>query len=126
MCKNKTRKMPWISKEKCIGCGVCVKICPAGAISMKEGKAEINMENCIRCGKCHDVCSYEAVRHDGERIPIEVKENVEKTKRLMENFKTEKEKQEFLGRMKKYFNKEKIVAEKTLEKIKNIMEDKNA
>ncbi|ODS35484.1 ferredoxin [Candidatus Altiarchaeales archaeon WOR_SM1_SCG] len=118
--------MPWISKEKCIGCGVCVKICPAGAISMKEGKAEINMENCIRCGKCHDVCSYEAVRHDGERIPIEVKENVEKTKRLMENFKTEKEKQEFLGRMKKYFNKEKIVAEKTLEKIKNIMEDKNA
>jgi len=126
MCKNKTRKMPWISKEKCIGCGVCVKICPAGAISMKEGKAEINMENCIRCGKCHDVCSYEAVRHDGERIPIEVKENVEKTKRLMENFKTEKEKQEFLRRMKKYFNKEKIVAEKTLEKIKNIMEDKNA
>jgi hypothetical protein len=118
--------MPWINNEKCIGCGVCIDVCQVGAISMKDEKAEIDMEKCIRCGKCHDACSYEAVRHDKERIPIEVKENVEKTKKLMENFKTEKEKQEFLSRMKKHFNKEKIVAEKTLEKIENLMGDKNA
>jgi len=92
---------------------------------MKNGKAEIDMENCIRCGKCHEVCPYEAVRHDKERIPIEVKENVCKTKKLMENLKTTDEKRAFLGRMKKHFNKERIVAEKSLEEIKILMNDKN-
>ena len=118
--------MPWVDKEKCIGCEACIEVCQVGAISMKEGKAEIDMEECIRCGKCHEACPHEAVRHDGERIPIEVKENVDKAKKMMENFKTKKEKQAFLSRMKKHFNKEKIVAEKSMEKIKNLIEDKNA
>lgn len=111
-------KMPWIDKNKCSGCGICVRECPVSAISMKEGKAKIDMDKCIRCGKCHEVCPKEAVRHDSEKIPQEVEENLEKTKKLMENFETEEEKKAFLGRMIKHFNKEKIVAEKTLEKIK--------
>jgi len=118
--------MPWIDKEKCIGCQACIQVCTVGAIQMKDRKAEINMDKCIRCGKCHDACPQDAVRHDSERIPIEVKENVEKTKESMKNFKTEEEKKAFLERMIKHFNKEKLVAEKTIEKIQNIMEDKNA
>ena len=111
--------MPWVNKNKCTGCGLCVRQCPVNAISMKEGKAEIDMDKCIRCGKCHDICPQEAVRHDKERIPMEVEENLNKTKKLMENFKTNEEKKAFLERMLKYFNKEKIVAEKTIEEIKD-------
>jgi ferredoxin len=112
--------MPWIDKNKCVGCGVCVSVCPMGSISLKEGKAEIDMEKCIRCGKCHDVCPQDAVRHDSEKIPLEVEENINKTKDLMKNFKTEEEKKAFLVRMIKHFNKEKKVAEKTIEEINKI------
>jgi ferredoxin len=112
--------MPWVSKERCIGCGICVEKCPADAIFMKEGKAEIDMEKCIRCGKCHEFCPQNAVRHDSEKIPQEVKENIEKTKELMKNFKTEEEKQAFLGRMKKHFDKEKAVAEKSIEELEGL------
>ena len=111
--------MPWVDKEKCIGCQACVQVCPVGAIQMKDGKAEIDMDKCIRCGKCHDICPQNAVRHDSEKIPMEVKQNLDNTKQLMKNFKTEEEKKAFLGRMIKHFNKEKTVAEKTIEKIKD-------
>jgi ferredoxin len=56
------------------------------AISMKEEKAEINMKKRIRCGKCHDVCPQKTVRHDSEKIPFEVEENIKKTKELLKNF----------------------------------------
>lgn len=59
--------MPWIDKERCIGCGICVDECPADAISIENGKAIIDMEKCIRCGKCHDACPHNAVRHDSEK-----------------------------------------------------------
>lgn len=115
--------MPWIDQERCIGCGICVGICPTGAISVNDGKAGIDMEKCIRCGKCHDACPHDAVRHDSERIPLEVKENLRETRALMKNFRGSKEKEAFLERMAKHFNKERVVAEKTLEEIKKLMVD---
>jgi len=112
--------MPWVDKEKCAGCSTCVDSCPVGAIGMKNGKAEIDMGKCIRCGKCHETCPQHAVRHDSEKIPQEVEENVEWAKGLMKHCKTGKERKEFLERMVKHFNKEKKVAEKSLERIKQI------
>ena len=116
--------MPWVDEEKCVGCNVCVEKCPVKAISMKDEKAKINMDKCIHCGTCHSVCSQEAVRHDGEKIPENVKSNIEKTKRFMElcakYLGDIKEKTKCLERMKKYFNKEKLVAEKTLEELKKL------
>ena len=83
--------------------------------------AEINMNDCIRCGKCHDVCPEEAVRHDSEKIPDEVKANVEKTKNFMDAcakyLGDVEEKQKCLNRMIKHFNQDKIVAEKTIEEL---------
>jgi ferredoxin len=114
--------MPWIDKKKCIGCGACLNICPPGAISFRDGKAEIDMSKCIRCGKCHDICPHDAVRHDSERIPFEVRENIKETMELMKNFKG-KEKKAFLERMVKHFNKERAVAENTLKEIKKLMVD---
>ena len=113
--------MPWISEDKCVGCGICVERCPVGAISMTADKAVIDMEGCIRCGVCHKACSYEAVRHDSERIPLDVDANVDMTRRFMsaciEHLKDESEGPKCLNRMKKHFNKQKIVAEKTLERL---------
>ena len=116
--------MPWVDKKKCIGCGICVRECPVNAIIMEDGKAEIDMKKCIRCGKCHEVCLREAVRHDSEKIPFEINENINKTKKLMENFNTKDEKIAFLERTIKHYNKEIKVAEKTIEKIKNLTEVK--
>ena len=116
--------MPWIDLEKCTGCKICVDKCPVDTILIENSKANINMDNCIRCGTCHSVCSQEAVRHDGEKIPEDIKTNIELTKQCMEDcakyLGDVSEKAKCLGRMKKYFNKEKIVAEKTLEELEKL------
>lgn len=114
--------MPWVDESKCTGCGLCAKECPTNAISMKKGKAGIDMDECIRCGKCHDVCPQEAVRHDSEKIPLEIEENMEKTRELMENFGSDEEKKAFLERMIRHYSKERKVAEKSIEKIKHLQD----
>jgi len=118
--------MPWVDKNECIGCSVCVEECPVDTISMTNEKAEVNMDNCIRCGTCHDVCPENAVKHDSEKIPDEVEANMAKTKEFMDAcakyLGNEEEKQKCLTRMIKHFNKEKIVAEKTLEKLQMLKE----
>ena len=51
-----------IDKEKCIGCGTCVDVCPVNAISLNdEGKAQIDQEKCIKCGTCEAVCPVMAI-----------------------------------------------------------------
>lgn len=50
-----------VNREKCIGCESCVGICPAGAITMEEGKALISAESCISCGACVHECPVEAI-----------------------------------------------------------------
>ncbi|MCK4859469.1 MAG: 4Fe-4S binding protein [Candidatus Omnitrophica bacterium] len=116
--------MPWIDEQKCVGCGICVKKCPVGAIIMEGKKAKINMAECIHCGTCHVICSQEAVRHDSEKIPEEIRTNVEMTKGFMEAcgkyFCDVKEKDKCLNRMIKHFNKEKLIAEKTLKELEKI------
>jgi len=41
-----------VDSSKCIGCQLCVKVCPVNAISMKDGKAVIDIDKCINCGIC--------------------------------------------------------------------------
>lgn len=117
--------MPWISKELCTGCQACVDECSVGAISMQQETAFIREDECIRCGVCHEVCPVEAVRHDGERIPEEVKSNLDWARTLLahEYYTDDRKRQkELIERLRRYFNKNKKVAEKTIEKL-NIMEN---
>ena len=58
--------MPWVKKDKCLGCGVCVNVCPVDAITMENGKAVIDQEKCIHCGKCFNVCPPKAIRPNFE------------------------------------------------------------
>jgi NADH:ubiquinone oxidoreductase subunit F (NADH-binding)/Pyruvate/2-oxoacid:ferredoxin oxidoreductase delta subunit/(2Fe-2S) ferredoxin len=48
--------------EKCKGCTLCAKQCPARCITgaVKEAHV-IQAEHCLRCGICMDVCRFDAV-----------------------------------------------------------------
>ncbi|MCP4131947.1 MAG: 4Fe-4S dicluster domain-containing protein [bacterium] len=48
-----------IDKEKCIGCGTCVKMCPVKAIDLP--KYSVNTGRCIACLGCVNNCPAQAV-----------------------------------------------------------------
>ena len=43
-----------INPKMCIGCQLCVSICPTDAISMVHGRAIIDTDKCIDCGICEN------------------------------------------------------------------------
>jgi len=51
-------------EAKCVHCGVCVVICPTGALSKNEETQEVifNSEKCIACGLCVKACLYKAMQ----------------------------------------------------------------
>lgn len=57
--------MSYTITEKCNGCGACVRLCPAGAISGEKKKAHgIDANLCIECGACGRVCPQAALLDD--------------------------------------------------------------
>lgn len=52
---------PAIIKDKCSGCGICVKSCPVKAIVLKKNVAAINYDKCIRCYCCHEMCPQRSI-----------------------------------------------------------------
>ncbi len=49
-----------VEADKCIGCKMCMSIgCPA--ISIKDGKAQIDNTQCVGCGVCKGLCKKSAI-----------------------------------------------------------------
>ena len=48
--------------EKCVGCGMCLLVCPHAVLSLTDGKIEIaNRDACMECGACARNCPAEAL-----------------------------------------------------------------
>lgn len=51
-----------IDAEKCRGCTICAKKCPAGAIlGAAKSPHHVVVEKCIGCGSCLDACRFDAI-----------------------------------------------------------------
>ena len=56
------RPRPVFMKDKCKGCGECVRCCPAKTIRIENKKAVVDLSKCIRCFCCQELCPFHAVR----------------------------------------------------------------
>lgn len=46
-----------IVSKQCVACGTCLKKCPRGAITIRNGViAEIDESKCVGCGLCEKAC----------------------------------------------------------------------
>ncbi len=57
-----------VDLSKCTGCGMCVDVCPTGAIYIADGRAEIDETLCHACEACISACPEGALSSVPEAV----------------------------------------------------------
>ena len=52
---------PVLDPNKCVGCGVCVKMCPPKSLKLSGGRPVFDLPHCIRCFCCQEHCPKGAI-----------------------------------------------------------------
>ncbi len=48
--------------DRCVGCGICIEVCPHGVFAMENKKAAIlDRDRCMECGACAGNCAFGAL-----------------------------------------------------------------
>lgn len=70
---EKTQKatQPDTNTDKCVGCGICSKICPQENITLVDGKAKIGNQ-CAMCLACLHFCPHQAMEISHKPTPKEL------------------------------------------------------
>jgi NADH-quinone oxidoreductase subunit I len=89
-----------LNEEKCIGCSLCARVCPAAAMKMiklepKKLRPVINLGRCIFCGFCVDICPTEALFYS--KSHDNVFDSVEGTMYTLEDFQVNPDGEAFAG-----------------------------
>ena len=51
-----------LAEDKCVGCGMCMVVCPHAVFSMDTDRVQIeNMDACMECGACARNCPSNAL-----------------------------------------------------------------
>ena len=51
-----------LNPQRCIGCGMCVNVCPHAVFEMDGKKVQIvNRDDCMECGACAQNCPTMAI-----------------------------------------------------------------
>lgn len=58
----KSRYGAVIDREKCAGCGTCLKRCHFDAIQTEKDRMSVQVERCLGCGSCAFACPNHAIR----------------------------------------------------------------
>jgi len=54
--------LQYVINDKCIGCTLCKRVCPAEAITgEKKEHHVINQDKCVKCGECVPACKFKAI-----------------------------------------------------------------
>lgn len=51
-----------IDPDRCIGCGLCLSVCPKETLSLEDGKAVVRGAESLGCDHCAAVCPADAIR----------------------------------------------------------------
>jgi len=51
-----------LQEEKCVGCGMCLTVCPHEVLARSNGKVRVeNRDACMECGACSRNCPTGAI-----------------------------------------------------------------
>jgi len=59
-----------VDPDSCIGCGLCLEVCPDKTLTMLDGKAVVTGTYSMGCGHCEAVCPVDAIRVDALEHPF--------------------------------------------------------